>query len=131
MFGLFINQRYYGSHWAAMVSIVFKISCTSETLISWAHQSETNQGIRSGMSRLDRDRLKDLERETRELKRTNEILCKASAYLALLIRSWPKLQVAIIWMKYGNIDLNDVFCQNLIHLFGSTSYVHTYFTNHG
>ena len=76
------NQGDYGSQWAAMVSIASKIGCTPETLRTWVRQSETNQGIRGGMSSSDCDRLKELERENRELKRANEILRKASAYFA-------------------------------------------------
>ena len=76
------NQGNYGYQWAAMVSIAPKISCTPETLRTWVRQSETNQGIRGGMSSSERDRLKELERENRELKRANEILRKASAYFA-------------------------------------------------
>jgi transposase len=76
------NQGDYSSQWSAMVSIASKIGCTPETLRTWVRQSETNQGIRGGISSLDRDRFKELERENRELKRANEILRKASAYFA-------------------------------------------------
>ena len=76
------NQGDYSSQWSAMVSIAPKIGCTPETLRTWVRQSETNQGIRGGISSLDRDRFKELERENRELKRANEILRKASAYFA-------------------------------------------------
>ncbi len=60
-----------------MVSIAPKIGCTLETLRTSVRQSETNQGIRGGMSSSDRNRLKQLERDNRELKRANEILRKA------------------------------------------------------
>ena len=76
------NQGEYVSQWAAMVSIAPKIGCTPETLRTWFRRSETDQGIRGGMSTSDRERLKQLERENRELKRANEILRKASAYFA-------------------------------------------------
>jgi transposase-like protein len=49
---------------------------------AWVRQTETDQGKRSGMSSSDRERLKELERENRELKQANEILRKASAYFA-------------------------------------------------
>ncbi len=65
-----------------MVSIASKIGCTPETLLTWVRQSETDQGIRGDLSTSDRERLKELERENRELKRANEILHKASAYFA-------------------------------------------------
>lgn len=76
------QQGEYESQWATMVSIASKIGCTPETLRTWVRQSETDQGIRGGLSTLDRERLKELERENRELKRANEILRKASAYFA-------------------------------------------------
>ena len=67
---------------SAIKSIASKIGCTAETLRTWVRRAETDQGIRGGMSTLDRERLKELERENRELKRANEILRKASAYFA-------------------------------------------------
>ncbi len=59
-----------------------KIGCTAETLRAWVRRAETDQGIRGGLSLSDRERLKQLEREHRELKRANKILRKASAYFA-------------------------------------------------
>jgi len=57
--------------------------CTAETLRKWKRQAERNQGIREGrLTTSDRERLKALERENRELKRANEILRKASAFFA-------------------------------------------------
>ena len=76
------HHKDYASQWAAIVSIAPKIGCTPETLRTWVRQSETDQCVRSGLSTSDRDRLKELERENRELKRANEILRKASAYFA-------------------------------------------------
>ena len=74
------HQGEYESQWAALESIASKIGCSAETLRKWVRQAEVEQGIRGGMSTLDRERLKQLERENRELKRANEILRKASAY---------------------------------------------------
>ncbi|WMJ09575.1 transposase [Nitrosomonas sp. sh817] len=54
----------------------------AETLRTWVRRAETDQGIRGGLSTSDRERLKELERENRELKRANEILRKALAYFA-------------------------------------------------
>ncbi len=79
---LYDHQVEYESQWAAMVSIAAKIGCTPETLRTWVRRSETDQSIRGGLSISDRERLKELERENRELKRANEILRKASAYFA-------------------------------------------------
>mgnify|MGYP003539112496 FL=1 len=76
------HQKDYETQWAAILSIASKIGCSPETLRSWVRQSETDQGIRGGLSTPDRERLKELERENRELKRANEILRKASAYFA-------------------------------------------------
>ena len=79
---LFEHQAEYGSQWAAMNSIAAKVGCTAETLRKWVRQSEQDQGIREGLNSDERERLKALERENRELKRANEILRQASAYFA-------------------------------------------------
>ena len=76
------HQAEYESQWAAMRSIAAKIGCTTETLRKWVRQSEKDQGIREGMTSDERERLKMLEQENRELKRANEILRQASAYFA-------------------------------------------------
>jgi len=76
------HQGDYDSQWAALNSIAAKVGCTSETLRKWVRQAERDLGIRDGMTSSERDRLKELERENRELKRANEILRKASAYFA-------------------------------------------------
>jgi len=79
---VFDHQAEYGSQWAAMSSIAAKVGCTAETLRKWVRQSQQDQGIREGLSGDERERLKALERENRELKRANEILRQASAYFA-------------------------------------------------
>ena len=76
------SMRDHQSQWAAIQSISEKIGCTHETLRRWVRQAEVDQGIRGGTSTSDQERLKQLERENRELKRANEILRKASAYFA-------------------------------------------------
>ena len=65
-----------------MASIASKLGCTTETLRNWVRQAERDTGRRDGLTTDERHRLKALEREVRELKRTNEILRKASAYFA-------------------------------------------------
>ncbi len=75
-------QADHASQWAAINSIAAKIGCTHETLRRWVRQAEVDQGVRGGTSSTDQERLKQLERENRELKRANEILRKASAYFA-------------------------------------------------
>ena len=72
----------HGSQWAAIESVATKIGCTAETLRRWVRQAERDHGARAGLTTSERDRLKELERENRELKRTNEILRKASAFFA-------------------------------------------------
>ena len=76
------QQEQHGSQWAAIGSIAAKMGCTAETLRLWVRQAEMDAGARPGLTTSERERLKDLERENRELKRANEILRKASAYFA-------------------------------------------------
>jgi transposase-like protein len=72
----------HGSQWAAIRSIAEKIGCNAETLRAWVRRHERDTGQRPGLPTSDVARLKDLERENRELRRANEILRKASAYFA-------------------------------------------------
>lgn len=77
----------HGSQWAAIgsiagKSIAGKIGCTVETLRKWARQAERDGGQRAGPTTEERERIKALEREVRELRQANEILRKASAYSA-------------------------------------------------
>jgi len=72
----------YPSQWAAIQSLAAKLGCTAETLRRWVRQAERDTGHRAGLTTEERQRLKELERENRELKRTNDILRKASAYFA-------------------------------------------------
>jgi transposase-like protein len=72
----------YPSQWAAIASIAAKIGCSTQTLSNWVKQAERDQGKRAGLTTDERERLKALERENRELKQANEILRKASAYFS-------------------------------------------------
>ena len=72
----------YGSQWEAMCSIASKFGCTTDTLRRWVRQAERDSGARPGMTSDDREWVKALEREVRELRQANEILGKASAYFA-------------------------------------------------
>ena len=71
------------SQWAAIGSIAAKIGCTAETLRKWVRRAERDGGRRPGATTEERERIKALERENRELRQANEILRKASAYFAL------------------------------------------------
>lgn len=72
----------YASQWAAIESIAGKIGCTAETLRRWVRQGERDNGARPGPTTVEQQRIKELEREVRELRKTNEILKLASAYFA-------------------------------------------------
>ena len=79
---VFEHQGEHASQWTAIGSIAAKIGCTAETLRGWVRQAERDQGLRAGPTSDDRERIKTLEREVRELRQANEILRKASAYFA-------------------------------------------------
>ena len=70
------------SQWAAICSIATKIGCTAETLRRWVRQAQRDRGEREGVTTAERERIKALEQEVRELRQANEILRKASAYFA-------------------------------------------------
>ena len=70
------------SRWAAIVSIAAKIGCSAQTLHEWVKKAEVDSGARAGLPTDERDQMKALERENRELRQANEILRKASAYFA-------------------------------------------------
>lgn len=67
----------HASQWAAIAAIAPKLGCTTETLRRWLHEDEREAGARPGSTRAEEDRVKALEREVKELRRTNEILRKA------------------------------------------------------
>ena len=77
------NRDQHPSLWAAIQSIAPKIGCTSQTLNHWVRLHERDAGQREGLSTSERDRIKAMEREIKELRQANEILRKASAYFAL------------------------------------------------
>ncbi len=79
---VFEHRSEYASQWAAIESIAGKIGCKPETLRIWVRQAERDVGLREGPSTAEKDRVKALEREVRELRQANEILRKASAYFA-------------------------------------------------
>ena len=72
----------YPSEWAAIESIAAKIGCVPQTLHGWVRQHERDAGLRSGPTTAEQQRVKELEREVKELRRANEILKLASAFFA-------------------------------------------------
>jgi transposase len=72
----------YPSLWAAVESIAPKIGCVPQTLLEWVKRVEVDTGVRVGVTTADAQRLKELERENKELRRANEILKLASAFFA-------------------------------------------------
>jgi transposase-like protein len=79
---VFEQQGAHDTQWAAITSIASEMGCSPETLRGWVRTAERDAGKRPGLTTSERERMKDLEREVRELKRANEILRKASAYFA-------------------------------------------------
>ncbi|MFP4482892.1 MAG: transposase, partial [Thermovirgaceae bacterium] len=79
---VFEHVEEYSSQWAATQSVAQKIGCSAETLRIWVRQAERDEGVRPGPSSAGRDRMKELERENRELRRANEIIRKAAAFFA-------------------------------------------------
>jgi transposase-like protein len=76
------QQGEHPTQWAAIQAIAPKIGCSAEALRTWVRRAERDAGERPGLTTDERERLKALERENRELKRANEILRKASAFFA-------------------------------------------------
>jgi transposase len=79
---VFEHAHEHPSQWATIRSVAEKLGCTVEALRRWVRQAERDGGRRAGLTTDERQRLKELERENRELKRTNEILRLASAFFA-------------------------------------------------
>lgn len=72
----------YPSLWAAVESIAPKIGCVPQTLLDWVKRDEVDSGQREGLSTSERERIKALEREVKEMRRANEILKTAIAFFA-------------------------------------------------
>jgi transposase len=80
----------YESEWAAITSIAQKCGMTPETLRKWVRQTEIDGGRRPGISSAEAQRIKELERENKELRRANEILKAASAFFARELDPQPR-----------------------------------------
>jgi transposase len=79
---VFEHQDEHPSQWAAICSIAAKFGISHETLRHWVRRAEVDDGLRPGLTSDERQRLKTLERENRELRRANEILKSAAAFFA-------------------------------------------------
>ena len=76
------HRREHPSEWAAMTSIAAKLGASPETVRHWVRRAEVDDGRRPGITTEERERLRQLERENRELRRANEILKAASVFFA-------------------------------------------------
>ena len=76
------SEHEHPSRWAALVSVLSKIGCTPETLRAWVNKMEVDSGKKSGVTSYASAKIKELERENRELKQANEILKKAAVFLS-------------------------------------------------
>ena len=76
------HQGDYPSQWQAIRSIASKIGCSPDSLKNWVRQADVDNGKEEGVSSDDRERIKALEKEVRELRRANDILKTASAFFA-------------------------------------------------
>jgi len=79
---LFEHRHEYPSEWQAIQSIAQKVGVHKESLRIWVRRAEIDSGQRPGLTTEERERLKQLERENKELRRANEILKSASAFFA-------------------------------------------------
>ena len=77
---VFEQRGKYPTQWGAISSIAAKIGCSGEALRTWVRQAEADTGLRAGLTSGEREKLRELERENRELRRANEILKRVSAF---------------------------------------------------
>jgi transposase len=84
------HRDQYETKWAAITSVAEKFGCSAETLRGWVRQAEVDGGMRAGTTTAEAQRIKELERENRELRRANEILKAASAFFARELDPQPR-----------------------------------------
>jgi transposase len=84
------HRDQYETKWAAITSVAEKFGCSAETLRGWVRQAEVDGGMRSGTTTAEAQRIKELERENKELRRANEILKAASAFFARELDPQPR-----------------------------------------
>ena len=87
---VFDHQDEYDSQWAAITSVATKLGMTPETLRKWVRRAEIDEGQRPGLTTTERERLKELEKENKELRRDNEILKAAAAFFGAELDRRPK-----------------------------------------
>lgn len=87
---VFDHEDEYDSQWAAIMSVAAKLGMTPETLRKWVRQAETDEGRRPGTTTEERERVRELEREVKELRRANEILKAAAAFFGAELDRRPK-----------------------------------------
>lgn len=87
---VFEHQGEYPSQWKAICSIAESLGVHRESLRVWVRRAETDAGARPGLTGDERDRIRQLEREVRELRRANEILKEASIFFATELDGRPK-----------------------------------------
>jgi transposase len=87
---VFEHQGEYDSQWAAITSVATKLGMTPETLRQWVRRAETDEGLRPGLTTTERERLKELEKENKELRRANDILKAAAAFFGAELDRRPK-----------------------------------------
>ena len=80
----------YETEWAAILSVAEKMGVGKETLRKWVRRAEVDDGLRPGVTSAEAQRIKELERENRELRRANEILKAASAFFARELDPQPR-----------------------------------------
>jgi transposase len=86
---VFEHQDEHPSQWSAITSIAAKFGVSREALRKWVRRAEVDGGIRPGLTTDERERLKILERENRELRRANEILKSAAAFFGAELDRQP------------------------------------------
>jgi transposase len=87
---VFEHQDEYDSQWAAITSISEKLGMTRETLRQWVRRAEIDEGQRPGLTSNEREHLRELEKENKELRRANEILKAAAAFFGAELDRRPK-----------------------------------------
>lgn len=87
---VFEHQGEYDSQWGAITSVATKLGMTPETLRKWVRRAEIDEGQRPGLTTTEREHLKELEKENKELRRANEILKAAAAFFGAELDRRPK-----------------------------------------